>query len=508
MAINQRKAGAVLSYATLGLSNIVGLLYTPYMLRIMGQSEFGLFSLVSSVVSYLTILDFGFGNATVRYVAKFKAEGKTKELHSLFGMFIVIYSILGLIAFLGGMVLYLNINTFFGNSMTPIELDKARIMMLLMVFNVSVSFPLGVFGAIMVAYEVFIFQKTVGVIRIILSPIVLVIVLSMGYRAVAMVIIITAFNIITLLINTWYCFYRLRIRIVFRKFNGLFAREIAGYSFFIFLNMIMDKIYWSAGQLILGALLGTAAVAIYAVAIQLKGYYMALSTSIVGVLFPKVIAMVANNRMDKEISDLFIRVGRLQYIIMAFILSGFILFGKQFIIIWAGAGYEKTYYIALLFMVPLTVPLIQNLGISILQARNQQKFRSYLYVSISILSLLISIPLAKLYGGIGCAVGTSLALIIGQIVSMNIYYHRRIGLDIPRFWREIIKMSPIPVLLVIIFGWLLHFIPVNTVMELGFAITVFSLVYIPLFWFLGMNQYERTLIGEPVQRIYYKLKVK
>jgi O-antigen/teichoic acid export membrane protein len=79
MKINQLKAGAVLSYAILGLNNVIGLLYTPYMLRMMGQSEYGLYSLVASVVAYLTILDLGFGNAIIRYTAKFRAEGKTEE---------------------------------------------------------------------------------------------------------------------------------------------------------------------------------------------------------------------------------------------------------------------------------------------------------------------------------------------------------------------------------------------------------------------------------------------
>ena len=91
MEIHQRKAGAILSYVVLGLSNVVGLLYTPYMLRMMGQSEYGLYSLVASVIAYLTILDLGFGNAIIRYTAKFRAEGKTEEQYSMFGMFIILY---------------------------------------------------------------------------------------------------------------------------------------------------------------------------------------------------------------------------------------------------------------------------------------------------------------------------------------------------------------------------------------------------------------------------------
>ena len=66
MAVNQLKAGAILSYVSIGLNNIVGLIYTPFMLRMLGQNEYGLYSLVASVVAYLTVLDLGFAYALVR----------------------------------------------------------------------------------------------------------------------------------------------------------------------------------------------------------------------------------------------------------------------------------------------------------------------------------------------------------------------------------------------------------------------------------------------------------
>ena len=93
--MNQLKAGAALNYVVIVLNIAVGLLYTPYMLRMMGQSEYGLYSLVASVIAYPTILDLGLGNAIVRYTAKYRAEGKTKEQYEMFGMFLVL-SIFGL----------------------------------------------------------------------------------------------------------------------------------------------------------------------------------------------------------------------------------------------------------------------------------------------------------------------------------------------------------------------------------------------------------------------------
>lgn len=146
-----------MSYLTLGLSNLIALIYTPFMLRMMGQSEYGLYSLVASVVAYLTILDFGFGNAIVRYTAKYRAEGKVEDQYSLFGLFFILYSIIGVISFLLGLGLYFNIDFLFEQSMTGEELSKARVMVLLLVFNVALTFPLSVFSSVVVAYEKFIF---------------------------------------------------------------------------------------------------------------------------------------------------------------------------------------------------------------------------------------------------------------------------------------------------------------------------------------------------------------
>ncbi|RGN49263.1 MULTISPECIES: oligosaccharide flippase family protein [unclassified Bacteroides] len=504
MAINQLKTGALLSYISIILNNIIGLLYTPFMLRMMGQSEYGLYSLVASVVAYLTILDFGFGNAIIRYTAKFRAENRLKEQYEMFGMFLFLYSAIGIFTLLIGLCLYFNVDFLFERSMNMEELNKIRIMMLLMVFNIAITFPFSIFGSIITAYENFIFQKAINIVRIILNPIVMCVMLLMGYRAIGMVVVTTLFNVLTLLINCWYCYHRLHIHVIIGRFNWTFLKEIMIYSFWIFLNAIMDRIYWSSGQFILGIYAGAKAVAIYAVAISLENIYMSFSTAISGVFLPRITSMITQKENEKSMSDLFIRTGRIQYIIMSFILIGFILFGKQFIIIWAGSDYSEAYYITLLFFVPLTIPLIQNLGITILQARNQMKFRSVSYVIIAIISLGLSVFLVRYYGGIGCALSTAFALCIGQILIMNIYYFKKVNIDIPAFWREIGKMSVVPILIGIVGYVLLNYFRIESILTLFLGIVLFSIIYLPAFWHLSMNSYERNLFLKPLKKVLKK----
>lgn len=498
MAVNQLKAGVFLNYITIVLHTVGGLLYTPFMLRMLGQSEWGLYSLVASVISYLTILDFGFGNATIRYTAKLRTEGKDKEQYQMFGMFFVLYMVIGIIAFIGGLALYFNVENMFGQTMTAYELERAKIMMIILVLNLAITFPLSIFGAIITAYEDFVFLKTVGIIRIVLNYVVMIALLSMGYKAVAMVVIVSVFNILTLFLNYIYCKYKLHIQIKFGKFNWSFLKEVSVYSFWIFLNVIMDKIYWSTGQFVLGAVSGTAAVAIYSVAIRLEAMYMQFSSAVVNVFLPKVTGMVTINESVEKISNLFIKTGRIQFVIISFILSAFIIFGRQFINIWAGEGYEDSFAITLLFFIALSIPLIQNLGIIILQARNQMKFRSLLYICIAVVSLLFQIVLSNKYGGIGCAVAISSALLVGQGLIMNIYYHKKQHIDIISFWKEIAKMSLVPIATVVIGVVIMNEVECIKLWQLLLYLIIFTIIYIPLFWFFSMNSYERTLISNPI----------
>ncbi len=504
MIKSQLKIGALLSYVVLALQNLVGLVYTPFMLRMMGKSEYGLYSIAASIVAYLTVLDLGFGNAIVRYTAKFRAEGKQEEQYRMFGMFFLLYSAIGVVTLAVGGILYLNAGVIFDTAMTPVELQRTRWILALLVVNLAITFPFSLFGSIITAYEQFVFQKVLTIVRVVLNTTTMVVLLTLGYKAVAMVVVTTIFNIVTLGCNFWYCKSRLNVKLRFGGFQLGFLKEVSIYSLWIFMNSIMDRIYWSTGQFVLGAFVGTAVVAVYAVAIQLQNMYMSFSTAISGVFLPKVTAMAVNESDGKAISDLFIKTGRIQYCVMVLVLSGFFLFGKQFIQFWAGNGYEEAYIIALLFFVPLTVPLIQNLGITILQARNQMKFRSLLYLVISLVSFGAQIPLAKYYGGVGCACAVAGALILGQIIVMNVYYHVKQKIDIVRFWIEILKMSLMPAILTVVSYYILTLFNIDSVAKLVSAITLYLVVYLPLFFVFSMNSYERELILNPLKKMLRK----
>ena len=501
MAINQLKAGAFLSYISIGLNNIVGLLYTPYMLRMLGQNEYGLYSLVVSVVAYLTILDLGFANAIVRYTAKFRADGKVKEQYEMFGMFLVLYSFIGIVAFSIGLGIYANVDHLFDMSMTAKDLEKIRVMMLLMCFNLAFTFPMSIWGAVITAYENFVFQKLINIVRIVLNPLVMVVLLSVGYKAVAMVVVTTLFNVLTLSVNAWYCFYRIRIKVCFGHFRWGFLREISVYSFWIFLDSIVSHFYSSVGQIVLGIYRGATTVAIYALAIQLKYLFTSFSTALNSVLLPKIMALNTKDERDKEISDLFIRVGRLQYFVMSFILVGFIIFGKEFIILWGGRDYVDTYYISMIIMVPYLFNLISNVGIVVLQAKNKVKYRSISLIIGSLIGLALIFPFTSRFGIYGCACAVSVSIFLSNVLASNMIFFWIAKIDVIRYWKEIVCMSWLPVLALVVCLILKLYIPIITALDLCVYIILFSLVYVPINIIVNMNSSEKNILVSFIKKI-------
>ena len=101
-----------------------------------------------------------------------------------------------------------------------------------------------------------------------------------------------------------YCFKVLKIKIKFNKLDFSILKEIIEFSFYIFVAMIVDKIYWSTDQLILGYISGPVVVAVYSIASTFNIYYRSFSTAISGMFLPIITKMISKENSDKEISEI------------------------------------------------------------------------------------------------------------------------------------------------------------------------------------------------------------
>ncbi len=492
--MNQKKAGVIISYCSEAIKILSSLLYTPLVLRLLGQSEFGLYQLVHSVVAYLSLLSLGFTASYARYYYKTKNEGTEEDVAQLNGMFMAVFLVIALVAGLCGAGMVSSLRVIFSTGLTEAEFGKARILMILMVFNLCVTFPDSVFNCIISAHEQFIFQRLLSLLRGLFGPLITIPVLLMGYHSVGMVLVSTVLTLTQFAVNAWFVLGKLRIRFSFRRFDRHIFLDIGRFTFFIFLNQIINQINWNVDKFLLGRMIGTAAVAVYAVGANLNSLYIHYSSIISSVFSPKINRLVAERNDNHELSLLFTQVGRIQFILLSLVLTGFVFFGKPFVRLWAGKNYGEAFYVALWLMVPALVPQIQSLGIEIQRAKNKHQTRSIVYSLVSVGNVLISIPLIRRYGVIGATIGTAIAITLGETLFLNWYYARRIGLEIAEYWRQILRMLPALALPVAAGLAIRHCVAIDGYLSLAVWAVLYTALFCVCMWLFGMNASEKKLV--------------
>ena len=187
---------------------------------------------------------------------------------------------------------------------------------------------------------------------------------------------------------------------------------------------------------------------------------------------------------------------------MQLILTGFIIFGNEFIRLWAGQEYATSYYVTLFLIVPVTIPSIQNIGIEIQRAKNKHQIRSVVYLLIAIANIFISIPLIKIFNEIGAAMGTAIGLLTGNVLFINYYYHTKLNLNMFYFWKkilELLKVIIIPGFVGIVLNFL---IPLKTGwITLFIKLVIYSVLYLICLIKFGLNEEEKDLLRKPLKRI-------
>ena len=501
MLRNQLHSGVILSYLNLVISFVIPFVYTPLMLRLLGQAEYGLYSLSNSVIGYLTLLSFGFGTTIVRYIAKYRAEGRKREEEEAFGFFLMLYSALALLVMAGGMIVSFFADGIFEKGLTGGEISKMRILTLIMAFNTALSFPLSVFSSIAIAHERYFFRKVMDIVSTAAAPLANLIALYLGFASVGMALAATIVQLLLAPVSIVYCFRELKLRPRFVRLPGALVREMLGFSVFVFIGTLVDMLFWATDKVILGMLASTTAVAIYNVGGTFNNIVMQLSTSISVVLVPRITGMVITDTPKQEWSNLFIRVGRLQFLIIGLIASGFPVFGRVFIELWAGPDYADAFWVAALTMFPLCIPLIQNTGLSIVVAQNKHQFRAIIYLVIAIANVISTYLIVPYMGIIGAALCSCISYLLGQGLVMNIYYYKVTGLDIPRFWGNILRMAPVPGVMTAVGLFVLKAISLDGWMPFLGGVVVYSAIYCLLMYVFAMNDYERDIIRKPLGKI-------
>lgn len=500
--MSQLKKGALLSYVTIILTNGIGLVLTPYMIRMLGDAEYGLYMLIGALIGYISVLDLGLSNTIVRFVAKYKALDDRKGEENFLATTMLIYAVISVIIVACGLVMYFNLESIF-SKLTPEQMGKAKVMFGILIFNLAITLPGGAFTAICSAYEKFVFPRTLNIVKYVMRSVMVVALLFLRGDSVSIVMLDTVLNIVVIGLSGYYVLKNLKVKFHLHRFEAPLLKEIFSFSVWIFIFAMVGQFQWRGGQVILGMIPVpemkglpdgiTTAVAIYGVAITLGTYYGAFSTAISGVFLPRATKMTVLEASGKELTDMMIKIGRFSLLSLLMILGGFLLYGQQFVHLWVGETYAPSWIIALIVMFSYTLPLVQSFANSMLEAQKKFRFKAITYITLIVLGTAIGAYLVPYYGFLGLIGGSTGGWILSQII-MNVYYQKVMQLDILRFFKELLhRMLPVFIVILAV-GYAIDQIPGHNWTNLIVKIFLFACVFVVLMFRFGMKSDETAVI--------------
>lgn len=436
---SQKKAGALLGYANILVKNLVNLIYVPLLLHFLGQGDYGVFQMTNSVVFALTLLSAGFYGSYVRFYMRERAAGCSDAdsgVRRLNGMFLLVYLAVAVLCLVGCGAIVLNVHALFSGGLTAQEINLARALLMIMGVNIAVTMLSTPFDSYIVAHERFVFQQSRQLFTALAQPFLAVLLLWLGMGAVGVACAQLTISTILLVWNIAFAMRKLNMRFTFHGLEWSLFKAVAIFSFWIFLNQIFDLVNNNIPNFLLGAMASSTAVAVFAIALQIRNIFFSMSTTMSNVFTPQINRIVAESDDNIVLTQLMTRVGRYQMVIFWYLFGEFIVLGRYFVHIWAGDANADAYWLCLIMVLPVMIPLTQNTGIEIQRAKNRHKTRSLIYVLTSVIDIVISVLLIPSLGYWATAIGYVASIALGTGLFMNWYYHTRIGLDMVYFWKR------------------------------------------------------------------------
>jgi O-antigen/teichoic acid export membrane protein len=481
---NGTKKNVMFSYISLIANILVGFFLLPFIVSSLGSSDYGLMRLIYSITGYVGILDLGLGRAVTRFTAMYNTKEKKKKINTVVTYSLIIYSAIAILGFLVGLFIYFNFGSFF--NLTQSEISKGKIVFMIGFVNSLLQLPAMTFSAVIKGFNKYDYFYGTRIIKIILRAILIIVLFKMGFGLITLFII--DFLTSQSLNLSWFIFNikKLKLRFSLGELDPGFKKEFGTYSFFVFLGIITDQIYWRTDNILLGIFKSTDDIAVYSISQSIIGYFKQIASSFTAVFLPKLTNMTFNNKSNDKVLSFFQKASSYQFIIVIMILVNFVFLGQDFVTLWVGKSFIDAYKYTLIIMIPLSIPLIKTTGYQILYAQNKHKTRSIVYLFNAIINIFVSIYLINKIGVVGAAFGTAIAMTLGNILFMNYYYKKALGLKIYKFFKDVCfktVLTIIPTILILItLNYLIkdvsiiNFIIKGTLANIPFVLLVYKFV--------------------------------
>lgn len=499
-----RKIGVILSYILMVFEVLSTLLLTPFIIRTLGQAEYGVYKLTTAINGYLLLLDLGIGNATIRFLSKYRANNDKKSEGKFMGIITIYYIIIAILTIIIGIIITMLFPVIFSKGLTFTEIAIGQKLIFITMITSAITLGTAGFNNTLIAYEKFGVSKLTQIVAIIFRLIISYLALRMGFGSIALVLINLLITLITRTIFIFYSIKNIKIAISFKNIRKKEIKEIVGYSSLIILQMIATQLNASIDQILIGSLVvsSSSILAVYSVGSQINQYYQSIGSSFNGVLMPGVVKLVEKKASPVQLTNEMIRIGRIIFMVLAIILGIFAVEGKDFIILWAGSVNVNAYYVSLLLMSTYALYLTESIGTQILWATNEQKELSFLKLLIVLLNIGLTVLLIKWNPLFGATVGTCISIILGDIILSNVIYYIKLKIDIVKYYKELFKGILPSIILIVICGMLINRYGECTWFYFLMKSLVLFILYGILMILIGFNDYEKKIINS----FFIKLK--
>lgn len=479
--------GALLSYFSIALNLLAGLIYTPWMIRQIGQSQYGLYTLSLSLIS-LFMVDFGLGSAVARYVSNCHAKGEEEQVNQFLGIIYKLYIIIDVVIFVVLIVVFLFIDLIYSN-LTPSEIQQFKIVYSISSVYSLIQFPCLAFNGILTAYEKFIPLKLADVIYRLLFISLTIFVLLHGWGLFALV----TMNSVSGLIVSLYKFVVIKkttpVKADFSFHDKNLYKEIFSFSIWITIASLAQRLIFNITPTILGILVDTSSIAIFGIITTIEGYMYTITTAINGMFMPRISRMYIKDD-NADLMPLMLQVGQFQFFVNGLLIVGFIVIGSQFIQLWMGDAYTQAYQGIILVIVPGIFYNSLEIANTAVIVKNKVRITAFVNVLVGLLNIILEFKLAAYYGLIGSCIAIFISYTLRAIL-LNIIYHKILDLDMILFAKKCyIKMSW-PILLSVATGMIINKIPLSGWLGLGIKGAMISFVYIFLVWLIALTKKEK-----------------
>ncbi len=497
---SQRFSGVSLHYAALLVQIVSTVAYVPLLLRLLGQGGYGLYQMVFSAVSVLGFLPLGLSEAYVRFHARFFTARDDAGMARLDGLYLTLFLLAALLCMAAGGISFVWIPALLLPTASPEEAETIRLLFLLMMANMALSFPLALFQSRLRAEEDFAVLRGGALAVVCLHPLCTLPFLFAGYGSPSIAAVLLSLNAALFLLYGWYGVRRLGMRFDCSSFDLPLFKEVWGFSFWIFLGVIANQTIWILGCFLLGRYVGPESVAVFNVGALLTTFYVALSAGIASVHTPQVNRLVERGASSTELTRLFLDIGSVQFCILFYVLGGVIILGRWFFAVWMGEGCGNAYAVALLLMVSLTVPLTQNIGLEMMKALGLHRMRVFIGTAGLLVSAVLACLLLRTWQETGVAAAMAIAFILCNGAASSLYYARRMGLDMAAFWKMLsqlaFRLCP-PLLLGM--GWTRIF-PVDSLPSFLAVGIVYTALYAAFLWGGVLNTEQKAFCRRLILR--------